>query len=76
LRRCVGNVLLFGHRDMLRVLAARWLQFPALEGRRFYLDPGSLSLLGYDHNTSEPVIRLWNKSSLFTELADRATQKT
>jgi len=76
LRRCVGNVLLFGHRDMLRVLAARWLQFPALEGRRFYLDPGSLSLLGYDHNTSEPVIRLWNKSSLFTELADRETQKT
>jgi len=61
---------------MLRVLAARWLQFPALEGRRFYLDPGSLSLLGYDHNTSEPVIRLWNKSSLFTELADRETQKT
>jgi len=76
LRRCVGNVLLFGHRDMLRVLAARWLQFPALEGRRFYLDPGSLSILGYDHNTSEPVIRLWNKSSLFTELADRETQKT
>ena len=76
LHRCVGNVLLFGHRDMLRVLAARWLQFPALDGRRFYLDPGSLSLLGYDHNTSEPVIRLWNKSSLFTELADRATQKT
>jgi len=76
LRRCVGNVLLFGHRDMSRVMAARWLEFPALEGRRFYLDPGSLSLLGYDHNTSEPVIRLWNKSSLFTELADRETQKT
>ena len=56
-----GNVLLFGHRDMLRVMAARRLQFPALEGRRFYLDVGSLSLLGYDLATSEPVIRLWNE---------------
>jgi probable phosphoglycerate mutase len=61
LRRRGGNVLVFGHRDMFRVLAARWLQFPALEGRRFYLDAGSLSLLGYDHTTSEPVIRLWNE---------------
>jgi probable phosphoglycerate mutase len=48
---------------MLRVLAARWLQFPALEGRRFYLDIGSLSLLGFDHTTSEPVIRLWNEGA-------------
>jgi len=60
LRRRSGHVLLFGHRDMLRVFAARWLRFPAVEGRRFYLDVGSLSLLGYDHTTSEPVIRLWN----------------
>lgn len=61
-RRCAGNVLIFGHRDMLRVMAARWLQFPALEGRRFSLDTGSLSLLGYDHAISEPSIRLWNGS--------------
>jgi broad specificity phosphatase PhoE len=63
LRRRVGNALLFGHRDMLRVLAARWLRFPALEGRRFDLDVGSLSLLGYNHTTSEPVIRLWNEGA-------------
>jgi len=61
LRRHAENVLVFGHRDMFRVLAARWLHFPALEGRRFYLDAGSLSLLGYDHTTSEPVIRRWNE---------------
>ena len=61
LRRGGGHVLLFGHRDMFRVMTARWLQFPALEGRRFYLGTGSLSLLGYDHATSEPVIRLWNE---------------
>jgi hypothetical protein len=61
---------------MLRVMAERWLEFPALEGRRFYLDTGSLSLLGYDHATSEPVMRLWNEGSLFAEPADRAPQKT
>ena len=76
LRRRGGNVLLFGHRDMLRVMAARWLQFPALEGRCFYLDAGSLSLLGYDHTTSEPVIRLWNEGALFADPTDRAPQKT
>jgi broad specificity phosphatase PhoE len=61
-RRRPGPVLLFGHRDMLRVMAARWLQFPPLEGRRFYLGTASVSLLGYDHAVSEPVIRLWNES--------------
>jgi probable phosphoglycerate mutase len=62
LRRCPGHVLLFGHRDMFRVMTARWLQFPALEGRRFYLGTGSLGVLGYEHDTSQPVIRLWNES--------------
>lgn len=76
LRRRGGNVLLFGHRDMLRVIAARWLQFPALEGRRFYLDAGSLSLLGSDHTSSEPVIRLWNEGAFFADPTDRAPQKT
>jgi broad specificity phosphatase PhoE len=76
LRRRAGNVLLFGHRDMLRVMAARWLTFPAVEGRRFYLDTGALSVLGYDHTTSEPVIRVWNESSPVGEPTDRALQKT
>ena len=60
-RACTGNVLLFGHRDMFRVLAARWLALEPIEGRRFYLDTGGISLLGYDHNLNEPVIRLWNE---------------
>ena len=76
LRRRAGNVLLFGHRDMLRVMAARWLTFSAVEGRRFFLDTGALSVLGYDHTTSEPVIRVWNESSPVGEPTDRALQKT
>lgn len=60
-RRCAGNVLLFAHRDILRILSARWLDMAPREGRRFYLHTGSVSVLGYDHDLSQPVIRLWNK---------------
>jgi broad specificity phosphatase PhoE len=59
-RDCSGNVLLFAHRDILRVVAARWLDLPPREGRRLYLGTASRSILGYDHNKHEPVIRLWN----------------
>jgi probable phosphoglycerate mutase len=59
-RACAGNVLLFAHRDILRVLAARWLGLAAREGRCFYLATASVSVLGYLHNLDEPVIHLWN----------------
>ena len=55
-----GDVLLFGHRDIFRVLAARWLGLAAQEGRHFYLATSAVSVLGYHHNLDEPVIRLWN----------------
>jgi len=59
-RSCPGNILLFAHRDLLRVLAARWLGLAACEGRHFYLVPASVSIVGYDHGLDEPVIHLWN----------------
>ena len=59
-RACSGNVLLFAHRDIFRVLAARWLRLAARAGRRFYLATASLSILGYHHGLDEPVIHLWN----------------
>jgi probable phosphoglycerate mutase len=55
-----ANALLFAHRDILRVLAARWVGLPAVEAQRFYIDPGSISVLGYDHNASEPILRRLN----------------
>ena len=55
-----GNVLLFGHRDILRILAARWIGLAAGEGRRLLLATASLSVLGYDHDLTEPVIEAWN----------------
>jgi probable phosphoglycerate mutase len=59
-RAAAGNVLLFGHRDLFRVLAARWIGLPPVEGRRFYMGTGALNLLGYDHSLAEPAIHLWN----------------
>ena len=62
LRAVAGDVLVFAHRDILRVVIARWLRLPPLEARRFYLDTASLSILGYQHNLDEPVVRLLNGS--------------
>ena len=59
-RAAQGNALLFAHRDILRVIAARWIQLNAIEGRRLYLETASISILGFDHDRSEPVIRVLN----------------
>ena len=58
-----GNVLIFAHSDILRVLVARWLRLQALEGRRFLLATSSLSVLGYDHDLEEPAIRRLNQAA-------------
>ena len=55
-----GDVLVFAHRDIFRVLTARWLGLTAREGRCFQLAPASVSMLGYDHDLDEPIIRMLN----------------
>lgn len=60
-RALPGDVLLFSHGHMLRVLAARWLDLPAVEARRFLLSAGALCTLHYEHNRrEEPALALWN----------------
>ncbi len=55
-----GDVLVFAHMEILRIVAARWIAQPAREARRLYLETASVSVLGYDHDVDQPVLRLWN----------------
>ena len=54
-----GDVALFAHGLVLRVLAARWLAFAPEDGRRFGLDTATLSVLGHEREVR--VLRLWNR---------------
>ncbi len=58
LRDLDDEVLLFAHGHVLRVLTARWLGLTPADGRLFALDPATISVLGYERETS--VIHLWN----------------
>jgi broad specificity phosphatase PhoE len=60
LRMVEGNVLIFSSGHFLRVFAARWLGLEVAIGRCFMLSTASLSAVGYEHNLSQPVIRLWD----------------
>lgn len=53
-----GDVAVFGHGHTLRVLGARWVGLPPVDGRLFALDPATISVLGYERETA--VIRRWN----------------
>jgi broad specificity phosphatase PhoE len=48
-RRAKERALVFGHGHALRVLTARWLDLPAIEGRRFILGPAGVGVLGSEH---------------------------
>jgi broad specificity phosphatase PhoE len=53
-----GNVALFAHGHVLRVLAARWVGLGPEGGALIALGTGTLSVLGYERETR--VIRRWN----------------
>ena len=63
IRAVHGDTLVVSSAHISRVFAARWLGLLPSGGRDFVLSTASLSLLGYEHDISEPVIRLWNDTS-------------
>jgi broad specificity phosphatase PhoE len=67
LRAVDGHALVFGHRHFLSVLAVRWIGLTAEHGGLLLLGEASVSVLGYNHTRTEPVIRLWNETGLTCE---------
>ncbi len=55
------DCVLIAHGHVLRILTARWLGLPPIDGRLFALDAGRLSALGFEHQTR--TITLWNSAS-------------
>jgi broad specificity phosphatase PhoE len=53
-----GDVALFAHGHVLRVLVARWIGSPAVAGQHFLLDTGTLCVLGYYRDV--PAVKIWN----------------
>jgi broad specificity phosphatase PhoE len=57
-RSVEGDVALFAHGHVLRVLVARWIGLPAGAGQHFLLDTGTLNVLGDYRGT--PAVKIWN----------------
>lgn len=53
-----GDVALFAHGHILRILGAGWIGQPPVTGRLFALGTASISILGYERETR--VISAWN----------------
>lgn len=53
-----GPVLIFGHGQFSRALAARWIGLAAVDGRHFRLDTATVSQLGHERET--PALLHWN----------------
>lgn len=57
-RQAHGDVLVFAHGHVLRVLAAGWIGLPPSAGGSLLLSPGALGVLGWEREN--PVLALWN----------------
>jgi probable phosphoglycerate mutase len=53
-----GDVLVFSHGHFLRVLAARWIETPAVTASRLELATATISELGWE--AERRVIEIWN----------------
>ena len=60
-RAADGDVALFAHGHVLRILGARWVGLPAVAGRRLALDTATVSVLGWERETA--VLDRWNEDA-------------
>lgn len=60
-RKQPGDVLVFAHGHVLRILAARWLGLSPTKGQMFALSTATLSILGWERE--QPVIERWNDTT-------------
>jgi probable phosphoglycerate mutase len=52
LKELGDDALIFAHSHVLRVLIARWLELPPIEGRHFVIQTGVLNILSYEHEST------------------------
>jgi probable phosphoglycerate mutase len=64
-----GDVALFAHGHVLRILTACWLGLSPDDGRLLALGTASVSVLGFEHDTR--VIVKWNQDSHLIDLVPR-----
>jgi broad specificity phosphatase PhoE len=57
-RATPGNVALFAHGHVFRVLVARWIGLPPGAGQHFLLDTATLNVLGCYRDS--PAVKTWN----------------
>lgn len=56
-----GNIAIFTHSHIARVIAARWIRLSVADAQKFLLNTASLSILCFEHHhRSQPAIELWN----------------
>jgi len=53
-----GDVAVFAHAHLLRILTACWLEMPPEAARHFDLSPASISVLA--RSDDAPIVRKWN----------------
>ena len=64
-REAGGDVLLFAHGHILRILTARWCGLGPIEGRRFLLETATLTVLAWEHDYTG--VRVFNQRGLRSE---------
>jgi broad specificity phosphatase PhoE len=62
-RAAPGNVALFAHGHIFRVLVSRWIGLPPAAGQHFLLDTATLNILGYYRDS--PAVKVWNAPILW-----------